>query len=152
MPDKIDDFAEILNCSDKFIENILANYINALEWDINHYPRKFGDSETALTALEFINARVHDEDKPCSPGQAWAGIAGSDAGAEGQTKPQPKQLQLFCDGFASVGKWGKSFDKFEGAAKKRALASVKKMAGALPAELRRELLAELKRLDREEKP
>ncbi|HEY5044154.1 MAG TPA: hypothetical protein VIK53_19460 [Verrucomicrobiae bacterium] len=151
LPANIEDFANLLGVSEKYVDIILKVWRNAGEWDINHEPRQFAGTGKPLTARDFITARVHDAEKPCSPGQAWAGIAGSDAAAEGRTAPEPKLFQLFLNGFNAVAKWGKGFTRFQGRQKTDAMAVIKKTVAAFPKELRAELLAELKRLDREER-
>ena len=151
LPANIDDCAKLLGVHSNTVDKILGVYRQALEWDKKHSPRKFGDAEKAMTALDFITARVHDEDVPCSPGQAWAGIAGSDAGAEGKTKPIAKTAQLLLAGFEAIGKWGKKYEAFNPKERKDVLDSIKKTVAALPPELRHELASEIKRLERAEK-
>ena len=151
LPANIDECAKLLGVHSNTVDKILGVYRQALEWDKKHSPRKFGESEKAMSAVDFITTRVHDEDKPCSPGQAWAGIAGSDAGAAGETKPVPREAQLLLEGFASIGKWSKKYQAFNPKERKDVLDSIKKTVAALPPELRHELAAEIKRLERAEK-
>lgn len=151
LPANIDQVARLLGVCEKTVDKILKVWRDALEWDKKHPPRKFGESEKAMSAVDFITTRVHDEDAPCSPGQAWAGIAGSDAAADGKTKPVPREAQLLLEGFASIGKWGKKYQAFNPKERKDVLDSIKKTVAALPAELRQELGAEIKRLERAEK-
>ncbi len=147
----LDEVAEAIGVSYRCLTDAKETYEGLLAWDAEHEPKKWGESKTKQTALDYWTGRIMDQDEPCTPGQARAGLAGSDAGADGKTKPVPKQLELFCSGFESIGKWGKSFSTFDDDQKKLALKAVKKTIAAMPADLRAELTAELKRLDREEK-
>ena len=151
LPANIDECAKLLGVHSNTVDKILKVWRDALEWDKKHSPRKFGEMEKAMTAVDFITARVHDEDNPCSPGQAWAGIAGSDAATEGKTKPIAKTAQLLLAGFEAIGKWGKKYEAFNPKERKDVLDSIKKTVAALPPELRHELAAEIKRLERAEK-
>lgn len=151
LPCTLDELADQIGVSRRLLCDCKQTHDALLEWDSKHDPKKWGDDKEKKTALAFWTARILDDEEPCTPGNARAGIAGSDAGAQGKTKPVANQLELFTNGLAAVGKWGKAFTKFDDKARKDALAAIKKTVAALPVELRDELESEIKRLKREEK-
>ena len=151
-PETLNDVADLIGVSPSLMADAKKTYDELILWDKENKPKKWGEDKAAKTALDYWTGRIMDQEgESCTPGQARAGLAGSDAGAQGKTKPVPKQLELFCAGLESVGKWSKSFNQFEGESKKLALNAVKKTIAAMPPELRSELATEIKRLEREEK-
>ena len=151
-PKTLEEVADLIGVSRTLMVDAKKTYDDLILWDKENKPKKWGEDKAAKTALDYWTGRIMDQEgESCTPGQARAGLAGSDAGAQGKTKPVPKQLELFCAGLESVGKWSKSFNQFEGESKKLALNAVKKTIAAMPPELRSELATEIKRLEREEK-
>ena len=151
LPATLEEFADQIGISRRLLLDCKATCDALAAWDAKHAPKKWGEDKDKKTALAYWSSRILDDEEPCTPGNARAGIAGSDAGADGKTKPEPRQLQLFTDGLASVSKWGKSFTKFEGGEKKKAVDAIRKTVSAWPAELRHEFAIEIKRIEREEK-
>ena len=147
----IDDIAERIGVSRTLLFNVKEAYENIIGWDAKHEPCCWGDDKTKRTAFDYCHAKVMDAENPCTPGNAWAGVAGKQAAHEGKTKPAPKQLELFCEGTRSVAKWAKNFDKFSDDEYRKAVKSVKDMVAAMPPTLREEVLTEIKRLAREQK-
>lgn len=150
MPENIEQLADQLGISRRLLMEVRTVYENIAAWDENHSARCWGESAEAMSAMEYWSQRIMDSEDPCTPGQAWAGIAGSDAGAAGKTNPEPRQLQLFTEGLASVRKWGKGYNDFVGAERKRAQEAIRRTVAEWPAELRSEFAAELKRAEREQ--
>ena len=150
-PQSLEEVADLIGVSRTLMVEAKKTYDALLEWDKTNKPKKWGDSKKVQTALDYWTDRIMYADKPCSVGQAFAGLAGSEAAAEGKTNPEPKQLELFCDGLKSLQKWGKAFPKFEGPQRKAAVDQIKKTVAAWPAELRHELGVEIKRLAVEER-
>ena len=145
------DAAEAIGVSGSYLEDAKKTYQELVDWDTENEPKKWGESKKAMTALAYWTDRIMDQEESCTPGQARAGLAGSKAADDGKTNPAPKQLELFLDGFKSLGKWGKSFPKFDDDQKRAAVKQIKKTIGDLPAELRAEIAAEIKLLEREAK-
>ena len=143
----MEEVGDLIGVSRSLMADAKQTYDELLAWDAAHEPKKWGESKTKMSALMYWTSRIMDQDgESCTPGQARAGMAGSNAGAEGKTKPMPKQLELFCDGMKSLQKWGGAFTKFDDGQRKTALVQIKKTIAALPAELRQELAVEIKRL------
>lgn len=137
--------AAAINVSERCLEDAKQTYDVLVAWDKENEPKKWGElKNTKMTALAYWTMRIMDQEKSCTPGQARAGIAGSQAADDGKTNPAPKQLELFMDGFKSLGKWGKAFTKFDDAQRKSAVSCIKKTIAQLPPELRAEIAAEIK--------
>lgn len=149
-PQNMDELADQLGCSRRLLGEVRAVYDQIVAWDKKNAPRCWGESDEAMTAMEFWSSRIMDTDEPCTPGQAWAGIAGSDAAAAGKTHPEPRQLSLFTEGLASLRKWGVSFVKFEGSERKKAQEAIRKTVAEWPIQLRQEFAMEIKRMEREQ--
>jgi hypothetical protein len=145
------DVAEALQISERCLEDAKQTYDALVAWDKDNEPKKWGESKKPMTARAYWTERIMNQEESCTPGQARAGLAGSKAGDDGKTNPKPKQLELFMDGFKSVAKWGKSFVKFDEEQRRTAVKQIKKTISDLPAELRAEIAAEIKLLDREAK-
>ena len=148
----LDDVAESIGVSPRMMADAKKTYDDILSWDANNEPRKWGDSKVKQSAMEYWTDRIMDqENEPCGLGAARSGLAGTDAGAAGKTAPVPRQLGLFCQGLESVGKWSKCFVDFDEGERKLALRTIKKTVANMPPELREEIVAEIKRLEREQK-
>lgn len=142
------DVAAAIHVSERCLVDAKETYDALLAWDEENEPKFWGDfKKTKMTALDYWTLRIMDQEESCTPGQARAGLAGSKAGEEGKTKPEPKQLELFCEGFKSLAKWGKNFTKFDDDQRRLAVGTIKKTIAALPAELREEIAAEIKLLN-----
>lgn len=149
MPESLDELADQLGISRALLVNVRKVWEDIAQWDKKNEARVWAGSEAAMSAMEFWSSRIMDTEDPCTPGQAWAGIAGSDAGVAGKTNPVPQQLNLFTEGLASVRKWGKSFVEFVGQDRVRAKEAIRQTVAEMPAELREEFAAALKRAERE---
>ncbi|MDR3427831.1 hypothetical protein [Silvimonas sp.] len=151
-PATLAEVAAAIHVSERCLEDSKQTYDALLAWDKENEPKKWGELKNAkMTALAYWTMRIMDQEESCTPGQARAGLAGSKAAEEGKTQPAPKQLELFLDGFRSLGKWGKSFPKFDDEQRRTAVKQIKKTISDLPAELRAEIAAEIKLLEREAK-
>ena len=149
-PTTLAEVADLIGVSRSKLAEVKEHHDLITKWDAENDPCRWNGGKEKLTAMQHCTAKILCPDNPCTPGEAWRGVCGKDA-TEGVERPAPRQLDLFIEGMASVAKWGKSFNKFEGEARTQALRSIKKTVAALPAELREEIAAEIRRLAREEK-
>lgn len=150
-PATLAEVADLIGVSRTKLVEVKECYDRMLAWDQANEPRSWNGGKQKCSAMEFWTGRILDDEKPCTPGNAMAGIGGRTAADAGKTKPAPKQLELFCEGMASIAKWGRNFDKFVEADHRQAVKAVRTTVAAWPATLRAEVLAEIKRLDREER-
>lgn len=148
-PTTLAEVADLIGVSRTKLVEVKECYDKIIAWDRANEPRRWSDEKEKRTAHDYWSSRILDPEDPCTPGNAIAGMAGKLAGDEGKTKPAPKQLELFCEGLASVAKWAKNFDKFSDDEHRKAVIAVKSTVAAMPPTLREEVLSEIKRLNRE---
>lgn len=123
-PANIEEIADALIVSRALFFDVLAFYRKAQDWDLENEPQCIGDSEKPMTAMQFISWRIHDVDKPCTPGEAWRGIMGSVATKDGQRIP-PRQFLLFTQAVDKLVSRFEYWQAFDPAEKRQAMQQIK---------------------------